>query len=73
MKTTKRTTVTFETFESTVIRINQNQTKVYCENCRQPISKLPVTKIAFAQNVSEKDDVYLFVTESGECFFLEIL
>ncbi|MEZ5428169.1 MAG: hypothetical protein R2747_18000 [Pyrinomonadaceae bacterium] len=72
MKTTKRTTITFETFERMVVQFRQTPPKVFCENCQRPISELPITKIAFAQPVSESEDVYLFVTESGVCFFLEI-
>lgn len=72
MKTTKRTTVTVETFESTVIQLRQTPLKVFCEDCRQPISELPVTRIAFIQNVSEKENIYLFITDSGVCFYLEI-
>lgn len=73
MKTTKRTTVTVETFESTVIQLRQTPPKFFCEDCRQPISELPITKIAFVQLVAESEDIYLFITDSGVCFYLEIL
>ncbi len=73
MKTTKRTEITIETFEKIVIRFNRIPMKVVCENCKKPIFELPITKIALAQPVSESEDVYLFMTESGFCFFFEIL
>jgi hypothetical protein len=73
MKTTKRTTVTVETFESMVVQLNQTSAKVFCENCQQTIINLPISKIISIQPVSEKENVYLFQTDSGLCFLLEIL
>lgn len=73
MKTIKRTTVTVETFESAVIRLRQPPLKFYCADCHKPVSEIPVTKIAFVQPVSQTKDIYMFVTDSGVCFFLEII
>lgn len=73
MKTKKRTTVTVETFESIAVRLKQTPTKVRCENCRQPILELPVTKITIAKATYVEENVYLFVTEAGDCFLTEIL
>ena len=73
MKTKKRITVTSEHFESTVIKLKQKSSQVYCANCQQEVLEVPITQIAFVQIISKEENIYLFVTDSGMVFLLEVL